>query len=247
MKIVESIVTQGHGYLNADYICIHETANPGATALNHVNYWRNNPTYAVHYVADWTPSIYHCVPNDRLCWQVGNGNGRVIGIELCHAQNKNDFNAVWNNGVEWAAWILKQKGWGVDKLISHDDARRWWGGTDHTDPIGYFAAYGKTFNDFKNDVNKLLVKGGIDMTREELRQIATEVWSYWNKKVENRGDAYLILRDTNTKAANMPLNVWSYWNKNVEKRGDAYGILRKCLDGIERIEKQLASIDNKLK
>lgn len=156
MKIEERIVTQGHGKLTPSYVVIHETANPGATALNHVSYWKNNPEYAVHYVGDWTGIAYHCVPDDRLCWQVGNGNAKVIGIELCHAKTAADFKKVWALGVEWAAWMLKKKGWGVDQLISHDDCRRMWGGTDHTDPIGYFKKYGRTWDEFKAEVKKAL-------------------------------------------------------------------------------------------
>ena len=160
MQIKESIICQGHGWLSADYICIHETANPGATALNHVSYWRGNDTYAVHYVGDWTGIAYHCVPDNRLCWQVGNGNSRVIGIELCHATNAADFQRVWDLGVEWAAWALKRHGWGTGRLISHYQAAQWWGGSDHTDPIGYFQQYGKTWDQFVAAVARKM-KGNI--------------------------------------------------------------------------------------
>ena len=53
MRIKENIVSWGHGSLSPSYICIHETANPGATAWNHVCYWSGDDTYAVHYVMDW--------------------------------------------------------------------------------------------------------------------------------------------------------------------------------------------------
>ena len=156
MKIIESIVTNGHGTLNASYLVIHETANPGASALNHVNYWRNNPAYAVHYVGDWTGDVYHCVPDDRLCWQVGNANDKVIGIELCHGRNSVEFQKVWDVGVDFAVWFLRRKGWGVDRMLSHDYCRRKWGGTDHTDPIGYFKKYGRSWEQFVADVDKKL-------------------------------------------------------------------------------------------
>lgn len=152
MRIIEDIVSYGHGSLDPSYIVIHETANPGATARNHRDYWARDDTYAVHYVGDWTGVIYHCVPDDCLCWQVGNGNPYVVGIELCHATNQADFNAVWNLGVEWAAMMLKRYGWGIDRLISHNDCTNWWGGSDHTDPIGYFDDFGKSWSQFKSEV-----------------------------------------------------------------------------------------------
>ena len=40
MEIVEDYVfPRGRGYNRPEYLIIHETANPGATALNHVNFW----------------------------------------------------------------------------------------------------------------------------------------------------------------------------------------------------------------
>lgn len=159
MEIIESIVTQGHGKLNASYFVVHETANPGATALNHVNYWRNNPDYAVHYVGDWTGDVYHCVPDDRMCWQVGSGNPYVIGIELCHAKSATEFKKVWDLGVEFSAYYLNKKGWGIDRLMSHDECRLKWGGTDHTDPNGYFKKYGRTWAEFKAEVKAKMEKG----------------------------------------------------------------------------------------
>lgn len=148
MRVIEDVVSAGHGSLDASYACIHETANPGATARNHRDLWSRDDTYAVHYVCDWTGGVYHCVPDDRLCYQVGNGNAYVVGLEICHAADADDFKRAWDTAVEWARWMLEKNGWGVDRLISHDDARKLWGGTDHTDPLGYFAAFGRTWDDF---------------------------------------------------------------------------------------------------
>lgn len=152
MNVIEDIVSNGHGSLSPSYVVIHETANPGATARNHRDLWSRDDTYAVHYVGDWTGDVYHCVPENRMCWQVGNGNPYVIGIELCHATNAADFARVWEVGVEWAAWQLSKRGWGTDRLLSHYDCTRRWGGSDHTDPIGYFEEYGRSWSQFVADV-----------------------------------------------------------------------------------------------
>lgn len=152
MRVIEDIISDGHGWLDPDYVVIHETANPGATARNHRDYWSRDDTYAVHYCGDWTGDVYHCVPDDRLCWQVGNGNAYVVGIELCHATNQADFEKVWKMGIEWSVMMLKRYGWGINHLISHNDCTNWWGGSDHTDPIGYFEEYGKSWSQFKSEV-----------------------------------------------------------------------------------------------
>lgn len=146
--ITKRIVSNGHGALNGfTHIVIHETANPGATAQNHVDYWSNNDEYAVHAVCDWD-NIFNTVPYDRLCWHVGNANGWTIGIEICHAMNKIDFERAWNNAITWTKAMMKKYGIPASRVVSHDYCSRVWGGSDHTDPIDYFAEYGKTWNDF---------------------------------------------------------------------------------------------------
>lgn len=158
----ENIVTNGHGSLNASYLVIHETANPGASAANHVNYWSNSPAYAVHYVMDVDGDpVYHTVPDNRKCWHVGNGNAYTVGIELCHATNQDDFNAQWQEAVKWAGDYLNSRGWGVDRMISHNDATHRWGGSDHTDPLSYFNAYGHSWNQFKGDVAAYMQTGEV--------------------------------------------------------------------------------------
>lgn len=146
--IREDIVSSGHGSIGKPkYIVIHETANPGATAQNHRDYWSRDDTYAVHAVCDWK-EIIHTVPYDRLCWHVGNANDFTIGIEICHATKKADFEKAWNNAVAWTKAVLKKFGMKPSQVVSHDYCSRTWGGSDHTDPIGYFKEYGRSWDDF---------------------------------------------------------------------------------------------------
>ena len=65
---VEDAVSYGHGYNDAGYLVIHETANPGASAYNHTLFWSRDDTYAVHYVMELDGSVvYHTVPDWALC------------------------------------------------------------------------------------------------------------------------------------------------------------------------------------
>lgn len=158
----------GNGnFVNPEYIVIHSTANIGASAIQHINYWYHTPLYAVHYVGDWTGKVYQAVSERYVCNQVGNGNPWVIGIELCEPNNREDFEKVWRVGIEWAAWQLNKRGWGIGKLLSHNDCRIMWGGTDHTDPIPFFERWGKTWEDFKREVKE-------EMTMPS----ADEIWNY---------------------------------------------------------------------
>jgi uncharacterized protein YgiM (DUF1202 family) len=158
----ERIVANGHGSLNASYLVIHETANPGASDDNHVTYWSNNPAYAVHYVMDVDgSSVFHTMADNRKAWHVGNGNAYTVGIELCHATNQADFNKQWTEAVKWAGDYLHNKGWGIDRLISHNEAALRWGGSDHTDPVGYFAQYGKSWSQFEAAVAAYMQTGEV--------------------------------------------------------------------------------------
>lgn len=157
---VNRYVSNGHGYLNASYLVIHETANPGASAYNHTLLWSRDDTYAVHHVMELDGStVYNTVAENRLCWHVGNGNWYTIGIELAHATNAADFAKQWNEAVKWTGDELRSRGWDTSRLLSHYEAAQRWGGSDHTDPNGYFRTYGKTWADFKQAVAKYLDSG----------------------------------------------------------------------------------------
>nr|DAF30355.1 MAG TPA: N-acetylmuramoyl-L-alanine amidase [Bacteriophage sp.] len=157
---VNRYVSDGHGYLNASHLVIHETANPGASAYNHTLLWARDDTYAVHHVMELDGStVYNTVPENRLCWHVGNGNGHTIGIELAHATNAADFARQWGEAVKWTGDELRAHGWDTSRLLSHYEAARRWGGSDHTDPNGYFRAYGKTWLEFKQAVSAYLGSG----------------------------------------------------------------------------------------
>lgn len=157
---VDRYVSDGHGWLNAGYLVIHETANPGASAYNHTLLWARDDTYAVHHVMELDGSIvYNTVAENRLCWHVGNGNGYTIGIELAHATDAADFARQWGEAVKWTGDELRAHGWDTSRLLSHYEAARRWGGSDHTDPNGYFRAYGKNWAEFKQAVAGYLGSG----------------------------------------------------------------------------------------
>ena len=192
--ITERIVTQGHGPLSPSYVCVHSTSNPGATAADHARYWAGaGADMAVHLVSDWTECL-HTVPYDRLCWQVGNGNSYVEGIEICEATTQEAFDA----GIRIAARAVRERlaahGWGVDRLISHDDARRQWGGTDHTDPTGYLAKWGWTFEKFK----ALVAEGDTDMALTD-----DDILRIWTHQLPNGRAARDIISDSTSDIIRM--------------------------------------------
>lgn len=159
----EQIISNGHGSISPSYLVIHETADPGATADQLMAYWCNNPNaYVVHYTMDLDGDVvYHAMADNRKAWHIGNGNSYTVGIELCHATNQSDFDKQWNEAVKWAGDYLHKRGWSVNQMISHNEARLKWGGTDHTDPNSYFESYGKSWAQFKADVAAYMNTGEV--------------------------------------------------------------------------------------
>mgnify|MGYP002627216456 CR=1 FL=1 len=250
MEIVErtDVFPQGRGVNDPRYFIIHETANPGATALNHVKYWSTGAQQGeAHYVLDWTRKVYHTTPNGRATWNVGGAaNYFTVGVELCHAETKSQFEAVWETAVEFAAWFLEDMGWGTDKMLSHAEANRILGtGSDHTDPVGYFTEYGRTWQEFVDDVDDYMEGAIMILTQEDLDAIALAVLGYKNPEVEGNKDFYQIVRDTRDMCENGVASL-AYKNQAVEGNKDFYQIVRDGRTYAKKAYDKSVATDKKL-
>lgn len=164
LEIQSRIVADGHGYLNPCEFAVHCTDNydDGADAAAHARYWAGDGApNAVHLVVDDTV-CYQCVPYDRKCWQVGNANYRVEGIEICCTHDHDKFIKIWANAVDVVSQRLQAHGWGVDQMHSHKYYSETYGGSDHTDPDDYFEMHGKSWADFVAAVRAALNDGVTD-------------------------------------------------------------------------------------
>lgn len=139
--------------LKARGVAIHETATPGATADAEARYFSSgNRRASAHYFVD-PDSIVQLIPEDEVAWHAGRtANARYIAIELCHFDQPELFQRIWRRGVWLCANICRRHGFNPDAdVVSHAWISATWHETDHTDPLEYFAAHGKTFQDFIND------------------------------------------------------------------------------------------------
>lgn len=132
-------------------LVIHSTATPGATAQAERNYFNSGDRQAsAHYVVDWTQAV-QMIPEDEEAWHAGpTANARFLSIEICEPAGNAPalFQQAWGNAAQLARQICDRHGWKQDRLWSHARISKTFGETDHTDPIGYFAEYGKTFDEF---------------------------------------------------------------------------------------------------
>lgn len=115
------------------WIVIHDTANPGADALNHAGYLENQKTEASwHYTVDDRRIVQH-LPLDESAYHAGDGargpgNLYGIGIEICEFKG-DDAQARRDLAEDNAAWLvarlLRQYGWGIDQVKQHHDFSPW--------------------------------------------------------------------------------------------------------------------------
>ena len=111
--------------MDAQYITIHNTAND-ASALNEIAYMaRNNNATSYHVAVDDKHAV-QAIPFNRNAWHCGdgsgNGNRKSIGIEICYSKSGGPrYAAAEENAIEYVAYVLKDKGWGMDRVKWHRD------------------------------------------------------------------------------------------------------------------------------
>ena len=106
-------------------IVVHNTAND-ASANNEISYMRtNNNETSFHYAVD-DKEVVQGIPLNRNAWHAGDGHGKGnmqgIAIEICYSKSGGDrFIKAEQNAAKFIAQLLKEKGWGIDKVTKHQD------------------------------------------------------------------------------------------------------------------------------
>lgn len=116
----------------ADYITIHETANPDAGASAHSS-WMYREAGAPHswhatiddsVTAEGEPMVYQSFPWSSQCWHAGDGaagegNTKSIGLELCVNNDMDVFSTrVLDTAAELVAY-LRSLGHGGQGIVMH--------------------------------------------------------------------------------------------------------------------------------
>jgi len=116
-------------YMSATTITLHNTSNPSSTAINERTWLTspsNNRQASYHIVVDEKEAI-ECIPLNENAWHCGDGSGSKsgnrtsIGIEICESGN---YAKTLDNAAELVAKMLKERGWGVERLRRHWDWSR---------------------------------------------------------------------------------------------------------------------------
>jgi len=111
--------------MEAEGITIHNTAND-ASAMSEISYMIGNNNKTSFHVAVDNERIVQGIELTRNAWHAGDGKGKgnmkTIGIEICYSKTGGErFNQAEKLTAEYVAYLLKQKGWGIEKVYKHQD------------------------------------------------------------------------------------------------------------------------------
>ncbi|MFC6291914.1 hypothetical protein BHU61_02175 [Macrococcus epidermidis] len=152
-----------NGVAKPEGIVAHETANPTSKIDGEIAYMKRNYTNAfVHAFID-DKRIVEVADTDYISWGAGPvANPRFINVELVRVYGKEAFSRSINNYADYFATNLLYYGLPLDNahydgngtVWNHKGVSNFLGGTDHTDPIGWFQANNYSFDEFYNLVSE---------------------------------------------------------------------------------------------
>ena len=163
MNIVKNLVSQSKYSVKCPYsmtpefIVVHNTAND-ATAQNEIKYMiSNNNQVSFHFAVD-DKEIVQGLPLDRNAWACGDGangkgNRKGIQIEICYSKSGGArFENAEKNAAKFIAQLLKERGWGVDKVKKHQDFSNKY--CPHRTLDKGWASFVNMIKDYLNELNK---------------------------------------------------------------------------------------------
>jgi len=133
MDIIQDFIPENRGnrpghVMKPEFITIHDTANPNATALNHAAYLSRNSIaerlpVSWHFSVDDTNIVQH-LPCSESGWHAGDGNNgpgnrRSIGIEICEFTDSGRRSRAEENAAWLAAYLADGFNIPVECIVQH--------------------------------------------------------------------------------------------------------------------------------
>ena len=163
MNVIKNLVSQSKYSIKCPYsmtpefIVVHNTAND-ASAQNEVKYMiSNNNQVSFHFAVD-DKEVVQGLPLDRNAWACGDGangkgNRKGIQIEICYSKSGGvRFENAEKNAAKFIAQLLKERGWGVDKVKKHQDFSNKY--CPHRTLDKGWASFVNMVKDYLNELNK---------------------------------------------------------------------------------------------
>ena len=163
MNIIKNLVSENKYSIKCPYsmtpefIVVHNTAND-ATAQNEIKYMISNDNQVSFHFAVDDNEVVQGLPNDRNAWACGDGrsgtgNRKGIQVEICFSKSGGvRFENAEKNAAKFIAQLLKERGWGVDKIKKHQDFNGKY--CPHRTLDKGWASFVNMVKDYLNELNK---------------------------------------------------------------------------------------------
>lgn len=170
MKKIDGIMIHSTGS-NNPYLKRYIQPNDGKLGENkNGNHWNQKKpdgrSVCVHAfigkLENGSIATYQTLPFNMVAWHCGgSGNKNYISVELCEddLKDRRYFEAIYTKAVNFAVDICKlyqinpQSG-----IICHAEGYQRGIASNHSDVLHWFGKFGKTMDDFRNDVQRSLTK-----------------------------------------------------------------------------------------
>ncbi|GAA0229404.1 peptidoglycan recognition protein family protein [Metaclostridioides mangenotii] len=107
-------------------VCVHNTYND-APAINEITYMKNNDSSTSYHIAVDDKVAIQAIPFNRNAFHAGDGgngtgNRKYIAVEICYSKSGGErFKKAESRAASEVATILKQYGWGIERVKAHRD------------------------------------------------------------------------------------------------------------------------------
>lgn len=163
MNIIKNLVSESKYSVKCPYsmtpefIVVHNTAND-APAANEIKYMISNDNQVSFHFAVDDKEVVQGLPLDRNAWACGDGtngsgNRKGIQIEICYSKSGGArFENAEKNAAKFIAQLLKERGWGADKVKKHQDFSNKY--CPHRTLDKGWASFVNMIKDYLNELNK---------------------------------------------------------------------------------------------
>lgn len=228
-------------------IVIHNTAND-ASAENEIAYMHtNNKQTSFHFAVD-DKKIIQGIELNRNAWHASDGNGKGnregIAIEICYSKSGGaKFETAQKNAAELTAMLLKEYGWGIDRVTKHEDYANKHCPHRTLDDYGwdYFLNLVKGYMGVKTETKSAAKPTPTPSKPDVTYQAWDDVKNKWLPNVKNDTDyAGIFGHDICAVFANLSKGNIFYkvhykggkWLPEVKNRTDYAGLFNRPIDGL---------------
>ena len=233
MNIVKNLVSESKYSVKCPYamtpefIVVHNTAND-ASAANEVKYMiSNNNQVSFHFAVD-DKEVVQGLPLDRNAWACGDGangkgNRKGIQIEICYSKNGGiRFENAEKNAAKFIAQLLKERGWGVDKVKKHQDFSNKY--CPHRTLDKGWASFVNMVKDYLNELNKPVQSAQSSSIsigdKVKVKTTATHYATGQSMASFVKGSTYEVTKVDGNKLLLSDIVSW-VWDYDVDKVGSA--------------------------